>query len=102
MIVKQYSHQNFFAASSGVYSFMKVSSFPVPCPRLSFAEVQSLPELKVNPFRERICKVFSTNGQGINFEDFLDMSSVFSECMCLYHLDHLVLIFVTHKINYMH
>jgi len=47
--------------------------------RLSFAEVQNMPELKENPFRERMCEVFSTDGQGLHFEDFLDMFSVFSE-----------------------
>lgn len=33
-----------------------------------------------NPFKERICKVFSHDGSGnMNFEDFIDMLSVFSE-----------------------
>ena len=36
--------------------------------------------LQVNPFKERICKVFSSSGNGdLTFEDFLDMMSVFSE-----------------------
>ena len=35
---------------------------------------------QVNPFRVRICKVFSEDGQGrMSFEDFLDCMSVFSE-----------------------
>ena len=35
---------------------------------------------QVNPFKDRICKVFSSSGDGdITFEDFLDMMSVFSE-----------------------
>ncbi|XP_057307293.1 calcium and integrin-binding family member 2-like [Hydractinia symbiolongicarpus] len=39
-----------------------------------------LPELQVNPFRDRICKVFSSSRDGdMTFEDFLDMMSVFSE-----------------------
>ena len=46
--------------------------------RLSFAQIQTLPELRENPFKERICQVFSTDGQGIHFEDFLDMFSVLS------------------------
>ena len=39
------------------------------------------PELKANPFGLRICKVFSSDEDGatMNFEDFLDMVSVFSE-----------------------
>nr|CAD7393214.1 unnamed protein product [Timema cristinae] len=33
-----------------------------------------------NPFRHRICEVFSRDGKGnLSFEDFLDMLSVFSE-----------------------
>ncbi len=35
---------------------------------------------KENPFRKRICEVFSEDGTGdMAFEDFLDMFSVFSE-----------------------
>lgn len=42
--------------------------------------ILSLPELQVNPFRTRICKVFSSSNDGdMTFEDFLDMMSVFSE-----------------------
>lgn len=34
----------------------------------------------MNPFRDRICKVFSSSKDGnLTFEDFLDMMSVFSE-----------------------
>lgn len=33
-----------------------------------------------NPFKRRICEVFSRDGKGnLSFEDFLDMLSVFSE-----------------------
>lgn len=47
--------------------------------RLSFGEIQSLPDLKECPFVERVCEVFSTGRRrGLNFEDFLDMMSVFS------------------------
>jgi calcium and integrin-binding protein 1 len=35
--------------------------------------------LQVNPFRDQICKVFSSSGEGMTFEDFLDMMSVFSD-----------------------
>jgi len=36
--------------------------------------------LQENPFRTRICEVFSSDGKGnLTFEDFLDMLSVFSE-----------------------
>lgn len=33
----------------------------------------------MNPFRDQICKVFSSSGEGMTFEDFLDMMSVFSD-----------------------
>ncbi|GAB1606458.1 calcium and integrin-binding protein 1 [Argonauta hians] len=47
---------------------------------LSMEKIQSLPELKVNPFQDRICQVFSSDGSGsMTFEDFLDMLSVFNE-----------------------
>lgn len=36
--------------------------------------------LQVNPFRDRICQVFSSTKDGnMTFEDFLDMMSVFSD-----------------------
>ncbi|XP_032807665.1 calcium and integrin-binding protein 1 [Petromyzon marinus] len=44
-----------------------------------------MPELKANPFRQRICRVFSTaSGVGgeecaLSFEDFLDLLSAFSD-----------------------
>lgn len=48
--------------------------------RLSMDEILQLDELKANPFRERICKVFSEDHSGnLSFEDFLDCMSVFSE-----------------------
>ncbi|EDO47515.1 predicted protein [Nematostella vectensis] len=48
--------------------------------KLSQRKILTLPELKVNPFRDRICKVFSSSKDGsLTFEDFLDMMSVFSE-----------------------
>lgn len=44
------------------------------------AKILTYPELRVNPFRDRICKVFSSSNDGdCTFEDFLDMMSVFSE-----------------------
>lgn len=36
--------------------------------------------LQENPFKKRICQVFSSEGNGsLSFEDFLDLLSVFSE-----------------------
>ncbi|XP_006629147.2 calcium and integrin-binding protein 1 [Lepisosteus oculatus] len=53
-----------------------------PSSRVSMEKILSLPELKCNPFRQRICLVFSTseNKDGsLSFEDFLDLLSAFSD-----------------------
>ncbi|MBZ3880058.1 Calcium and integrin-binding protein 1 [Sciurus carolinensis] len=49
--------------------------------RVSFELILSIPELKANPFKERICRVFSTSPtrDSLSFEDFLDLLSVFSD-----------------------
>ncbi|XP_072911477.1 calcium and integrin-binding family member 4-like [Hemitrygon akajei] len=48
-------------------------------PVLTSEQVSNIPALRVNPFRDQICKVFSTNEEGLfSFEDFLEMFSVFS------------------------
>lgn len=48
--------------------------------KLPMAKVLQYPELSVNPFGERICKIFSSSQDGdCTFEDFLDMMSVFSQ-----------------------
>uniref|UniRef100_A0A914H888 EF-hand domain-containing protein n=1 Tax=Globodera rostochiensis TaxID=31243 RepID=A0A914H888_GLORO len=48
--------------------------------KLSLELISQMPELRENPFRERICQVFSDDRQGnLSFDDFLDMFSVFSE-----------------------
>lgn len=48
--------------------------------KLPMAKILQYPELRVNPFRDRICKVFSSGSDGdCTFEDFLDMMSVFSD-----------------------
>ncbi|EPY77434.1 calcium and integrin-binding family member 4 [Camelus ferus] len=48
---------------------------------LTMDQVSSLPALRVNPFRDRICRVFSHNDV-FSFEDVLGMASVFSEQAC--------------------
>ncbi|XP_051880859.1 calcium and integrin-binding family member 4-like [Pristis pectinata] len=46
---------------------------------LTSEQVSNIPALRVNPFRDQICKVFSTNKNGLfSFEDFLEMFSAFS------------------------
>ncbi|XP_041043948.1 calcium and integrin-binding family member 4-like [Carcharodon carcharias] len=43
-------------------------------------QVSSIPAIKVNPFRDQICKVFSWNEDGLfSFDEFLEMMSAFSE-----------------------
>ncbi|XP_053994321.1 calcium and integrin-binding protein 1-like isoform X1 [Hylaeus anthracinus] len=47
--------------------------------KLPMSKILQYPELRVNPFGDRICKVFSSSQDGdCTFEDFLDMMSVFS------------------------
>lgn len=47
---------------------------------IRFEKVCQIPELKVNPFCDRICKVFASSDDGtFVFEDFLDMMSAFSD-----------------------
>jgi hypothetical protein len=44
------------------------------------SKILQYPELRVNPFGDRICRIFSSSHDGdCTFEDFLDMMSVFSE-----------------------
>ncbi|XP_069758563.1 calcium and integrin-binding protein 1-like isoform X2 [Narcine bancroftii] len=50
--------------------------------RVPMERICQMPELKANPFRERICRVFSTSLEkdgSMSFEDFLDLFSVFSD-----------------------
>ncbi|XP_018331513.1 calcium and integrin-binding family member 2 [Agrilus planipennis] len=48
--------------------------------RIPLESMEKLPELRENPFRRRICELFSRDGKGdLSFEDFLDLLSVFSE-----------------------
>ncbi|XP_038661085.1 calcium and integrin-binding protein 1-like isoform X2 [Scyliorhinus canicula] len=50
--------------------------------RSPMQQMVQINELKANPFKRRICKIFSTsklNNGSISFEDFLDMFSAFSE-----------------------
>eukprot|EP00076_Gallus_gallus_P034664 XP_025000202.1 calcium and integrin-binding family member 3 isoform X3 [Gallus gallus] len=47
---------------------------------LPYELIGSMPELKDNPFRQRIAEVFSESGDGnMTLDDFLDMFSVLSE-----------------------
>lgn len=86
--IEQYSECTFFTRKDILRLYKRFSQLnPVKinsriadvCTRLNYEEVKQLPELRVNPFRDRIIEVFSTDGHGLNFEDFLDLFSVFSE-----------------------
>ncbi|KJE91220.1 DNA-dependent protein kinase catalytic subunit-interacting protein 2 [Capsaspora owczarzaki ATCC 30864] len=46
--------------------------------QLTKQEVKTLPEVAVNPFKDRIIDIFSDDGT-MSFEDYLDMLSVFSD-----------------------
>ncbi|XP_034032718.1 calcium and integrin-binding protein 1-like isoform X2 [Thalassophryne amazonica] len=55
-------------------------------PRVPMERILTLPELKSNPFRKRICYVFSTSEPkdgSLTFEDFLDLLSAFSDSATL-------------------
>jgi len=41
--------------------------------------IENFEELQANPFAERICQVFSQNGEEMTFVDFIDLASCFSE-----------------------
>ncbi|XP_013924766.1 PREDICTED: calcium and integrin-binding protein 1 [Thamnophis sirtalis] len=50
--------------------------------RVPESRLLTLPELRANPFRHRLCRLFCTaeNGEAaLSFEDFLDLLSVFSD-----------------------
>ncbi|KAM8892339.1 calcium and integrin-binding protein 1 [Spinachia spinachia] len=54
----------------------------LPDARVPMERILTLPELKSNPFRRRICYVFSTSDNkngSLTFEDFLDLLSAFSD-----------------------
>lgn len=51
-----------------------------PDVRIPLALIVTMPELKENPFRDRIVETFSEDGQGnLTFNDFIDMFSVLCE-----------------------
>lgn len=68
-----HAYKRFRALAPEIVSRNRLASVPSE-------RVLAMPELKVNPFRDRISKVFSSDKDGsMTFEDFLDMMSVFSE-----------------------
>ncbi|XP_062506931.1 calcium and integrin-binding protein 1-like [Corticium candelabrum] len=85
--LEEYSNLTYFSKAEVLYAFKRFSMLdPVRVAQNRNAKLtmrtilNNLNELSVNPFKERICKVFSSSGNGdLTFEDFLDMMSVFSE-----------------------
>ncbi|VEN42352.1 unnamed protein product [Callosobruchus maculatus] len=68
-----YAHQKFKSLAPEKVGHNKNAKLPM-------SKILQFPELSVNPFGERICKVFSSSQDGdCTFEDFLDMMSIFSE-----------------------
>lgn len=48
--------------------------------RIPQDKLEKMPDLKENPLKDRICKVFSSDGSGnLTFDDFLNMCSSFNE-----------------------
>lgn len=68
-----YTHQKFKALAPEKVGHNRNAKLPI-------SKILQYPELRVNPFGDRICKVFSSSQDGdCTFEDFLDMMSVFSD-----------------------
>lgn len=70
--------------------------------KLPMSKILQYPELRVNPFGDRICKVFSSSQDGdCTFEDFLDMMSVFSDAAPkAVKAEHAFRIFGRYAVNY--
>ncbi|XP_039257044.2 calcium and integrin-binding protein 1-like [Styela clava] len=86
--LQEYSDLTFFSKKEILHVFKRFAEVDPDAvnqdrfARIPLEKVCQIPELKVNPFNDRICKVFSTalNGDGsLMFEDFLDMMSAFSD-----------------------
>eukprot|EP00795_Rhopilema_esculentum_P007548 gene7548-13333_t len=84
--LKEYQELTFFTQKEILHCHKRFNSLDPDAVRedrnakLPMRKIMNLDELKVNPFRDRICKVFSTSRDGdMTFEDFLDMMSTFSE-----------------------
>ncbi|XP_065166076.1 calcium and integrin-binding family member 2 [Atheta coriaria] len=72
-------HKRFREVRSDLVPTVMTENQPVTV-RIPLDSMEKLPELKENPFRRRICEVFSRDDSGdLSFEDFLDLLSVFSE-----------------------
>ncbi|XP_018013815.1 calcium and integrin-binding protein 1 [Hyalella azteca] len=84
--LEDYQDLTYFTKKEILYAhnhFQKLAPEKVghnPNAKLPMDKLLTLPELRANPFADRICQVFSSSKDGdCTFEDFLDMMSVFSE-----------------------
>eukprot|EP00045_Choanoeca_perplexa_P006502 m.55553 g.55553 ORF g.55553 m.55553 type:complete len:131 (+) comp13658_c0_seq5:72-464(+) len=78
--LEEYQDCTFFTKKEILYVHKKFRDL-ASADRVGIQRVMDIDELKNNPFRKRICRVFAedpTSGQ-MSFDDFLDMMSVFSE-----------------------
>jgi calcium and integrin-binding protein 1 len=77
------STDTFFLTSSAHQKFKALAPEKVghnKNAKLPMTKILQYPELRVNPFGDRICRIFSSRHDGdCTFEDFLDMMSVFSD-----------------------
>jgi len=84
--LKTYQDCTFFSRSDVLRLFKKFTNLvpeqrrDVRDGRLPRDVLEEMSELKENPFRRRICQIFSEDGTGdLTFDEFLDLCSVFSE-----------------------
>jgi len=84
--LEDYQDLTFFTKKEILYCFSKYKALAPEVitenrnARLPMEVMLSYPELRYNPFGDRICMVFSSSKDGdCTFEDFLDMMSTFSE-----------------------
>ncbi|XP_067139553.1 calcium and integrin-binding family member 4-like isoform X2 [Centruroides vittatus] len=87
--LQDYQDLTYFTRKEILYVFEKFKSLDPEIirqnkhARLPIETVMKLSELNVNPFKDRLCKVFSSeNDDKMSFEDFLDMMSVLSNRAC--------------------
>lgn len=87
--LQDYQDLTYFTQKEILYVFEKFKSLDPEVvkqnknARLPIETVMKLSELNVNPFKDRLCKIFSSeNDNRMSFEDFLDMMSVLSSRAC--------------------
>ncbi|KAL7293368.1 hypothetical protein TKK_0013136 [Trichogramma kaykai] len=79
--LQDYQDLTYFTKKEVLYAYQKFEALSTKNSSIrTLEEMKNIPELKANPFGDRICKVFSSTQDGnCTFEDYLDMMSVFSD-----------------------